>query len=140
MYVLNEETITETTDPVVKENANGDKYYEFDVTCDAYKAFVEYVPVMKYMLSQSVGDAADINMKKGMALTFKVQIWENGLFKKYTVTEGYSVKAAGIIDGDIELISEVKFSYDKAENPMEKFFDKTKKGQERFVYDAVAVD
>ena len=146
MYELNEKIIkriVKSPKHVTAEEAGQPMgYYEFNIEkTDAKRSFSDngYIKVMEYMLNQSV--PGNVNMDKPMKLLFdKVQIWENGLFKSYTVTEGYSVKAAGIIDGDIDLVSEVKFSYDRAETPMEKFFDKSKTGQERFVYDAVAVE
>lgn len=115
MYIINEDTISSTTDPVDK----GD-YYEFDVVCDAPAAFKDYVPVMKYMLDQSVSGAQI--KEDGMALSFKVQIWKQGLFKEYSVKETYFMSIIKIINGSIDLISDVRFTYDKNEANMNKYF------------------
>ena len=120
MYIVNEDTIESTTTPVKK-----DGYYEFEVKCNAADAFEDYFPVMNYMLKANSGKVKE-NSKDGLKLEFKVQIWEDGLFKYYDVLESYDISVVGILNGNVSLKSAVRFTYDENEDQLSKYYDSTK--------------
>ena len=117
MYIVNEDTIESTTTPVKK-----DGYYEFEVKCNAADDFEDYLTVMNYMLKANSGKVKE-NSKDGLKLEFKVQIWEDGLFKYYDVLESYDISVVGILNGNVSLKSAVRFTYDENEVQLSKYYD-----------------
>ena len=111
-YNVNENSISEASAVTKKGNE-----YTFSVTLNIDKndpncAIVDYFETMMYMLNQSV--KVEELAFKGVTLEFTV--WENGLFKNFSIKENYLMNVINILKNTpVELNSFTEFTYDKTE-------------------------
>ncbi len=111
MYDLQKDYIKEATTPELKDGV-----YKFKIVFDPVECTKNYINTMKAQLEVNAGMPVQELVFK--ALSFDVELWENGALKRIKIVESYKMKldiSIGLLDSVVTMNADNQFSYDKNE-------------------------